>query len=179
MKKSVGQGAGRRWVRGTAVAFGCLLGSGLAWGQAQSRSPLLDIDQMTFVASEGEDSRVLLRAEKARFDPRSDFAELAGVEATVFGEGSGVVFEMTCDRGGLDLVTNDFVASGNVLGRTQDGMVFSVDRVRYDNEGGVLSSDDKVQITDEGGTYRGGGFRFFVEDKRFQLIGGASVVQGR
>ena len=179
MHRSVGQGAGRRWVRGTAVALWCVLGSGAAWGQVQSRSPLLDIDQMTFVASEGADSRVLLHAEKARFDPRSDSAELTVVEATVFEAGSDVVFEMTCDRGDLDLVTNDFVASGNVLGRTRDGMVFAVDRVRYDNDSGVLSSDDKVQITDEGGTYRGGGFRFFVQDKRFHLIGGASVVQAR
>ena len=177
MRRPAGQGALRRWPHGTAVALLCLLQHGLVWGQTPSRSPVLDIDKMTYMASEGEDSRVLLRAEKARFDPRNDSAELTDVEATVFGEGSDVVFEMTCDRGDLDLLTNDFVASGNVRGRTQDGMEFAVDRVSYDSVRGVLFSDEEVEIKDDGGTYRGGGFRFFVEDKRFQLIGGASVVQ--
>lgn len=132
---------------------------------------------MTFVASEAEDSRLLLRAETAEFDPVKDSAELKDVEATVFGEDSKVAFEMTCDRGDLDLRTNDFVASGNVEGRTEDGMKFTVDRVFYDHEKGVLHTNEKIVITDEGGTYRGGGFRYFVEEKRFQLLGGTSVVQ--
>ena len=112
MRRPAGQGALRRWPHGTAVAFLCLLQHGLVWGQTPSRSPLLDIDKMTFMASEGEDSRVLLRAEKARFNPRNDSAELTDVEATVFGEGSDVVFEMTCDRGDLDLLTNGFDSNG-------------------------------------------------------------------
>ena len=32
-------------------------------------------------------------------------------------------------------------------------------------------------ITDERGRYRGGGFRYFIHQQRFRLMGGASIVQ--
>ena len=32
-------------------------------------------------------------------------------------------------------------------------------------------------ITDRDGRYRGGGFRYFVNEARFRLMGGATVVQ--
>ena len=66
-----------------------------------------------------------------------------------------------------------------MLGQTDDGMKFEVDRVNYDHESGTLFTDEDILITDDGGTYRGGGFRYFVEEKRFQLLGGARVVQGQ
>ena len=43
-------------------------------------------------------------------------------------------------------------------------------------EGG-LYTDDPVLIVDEDGRYRGGGFRYFVNESRFRLLGGATVVQ--
>ncbi len=170
----------RRWLLATALA-GSLALTALTVGASEKArdSPALDIERMTFLASEAEDSRLLLRADKAKFFPETDSAELTVVEATVYGEQGAVAFEMTCDRGDLDLKTNDFVARGNVLGQTDDGMKFEVDRVNYDHESGTLFTDEDILITDDGGTYRGGGFRYFVEEKRFQLLGGARVVQGQ
>ena len=49
----------------------------------------------------------------------------------------------------------------------------------YDETDGVLYTDDPVLIVDDGGSYRGGGFRYLVEEGRFKLLGGASVVQDR
>ena len=170
----------RRWLLAAAVA-GCLglAAQTLAANETARESSALDIERMTFLASEASDSRLLLRADEARFFPETNSADLTVVEATVYGEQGAVAFEMTCDRGNLDLETNNFVARGNVLGRTDDGMKFEVDRVNYDHESGTLFTDEDILITDDGGTYRGGGFRYFVEEKRFQLLGGARVVQGQ
>jgi LPS export ABC transporter protein LptC len=170
----------RRWLLAAALT-GCLgfAAQAVAANETARESPALDIERMTFLASEAADSRLLLRADKAKFFPETDSAELMVVEATVYGDEGAVAFEMTCDRGDLDLKTNDFVARGNVLGQTDDGMKFEVDRVNYDHESGTLFTDEDILITDDGGTYRGGGFRYFVEEKRFQLLGGARVVQGQ
>ena len=47
------------------------------------------------------------------------------------------------------------------------------------HETGIVTTNAPVQITDKGGTYRGGGFRYFVRENRFRLMGGASVVQAQ
>ena len=54
---------------------------------------------------------------------------------------------------------------------------FAADWIRYDHKGGVLFTDSPVLITDSAGTFRGGGFRYIVAERRFKLLGGASVVQ--
>jgi hypothetical protein len=41
----------------------------------------------------------------------------------------------------------------------------------------VLYTDEPVVIVDRSGSYRGGGFHYFVDEQRFRLEGGASVVQ--
>ena len=144
---------------------------------AEPRSPTLDLSKMTFVASQGGESEVTVWADRARFDTAGDVAALSEVRATVSGQNEEVYFEMTCDRGELDVATNDFLAEGKVDGSMGRGMRFVVDWVRYDHAKGLLYTDAPVVITEEVGTYRGGGFRYDVESRRFRLLGGASMVQ--
>jgi hypothetical protein len=84
---------------------------------------------------------------------------------------------MRCDVGQLNLSTQDFVAEGNVVGTIEGGRRFEALWVVYDEARGVLYTDEPVLIVDQGGRYRGGGFRYFVNEQRFRLEGGASVVQ--
>ncbi len=146
---------------------------------ADGGSPLLDIEEMTFVAAQGGENQVHVRADTARFDTARDVATLSGVRTTVSGRGNEVYFEMTCEEGELDLATNDFVARGEVVGRTNKGVEFEVDWLRYDHEKEQLYTDAPVVITESFGTYRGGGFRYDVRDRRFRLHSGASMVQNQ
>ena len=144
---------------------------------ADGGSPLLDIKDMTFVAAQGGENQVRVRADKARFDTARDVATLSGVRTTVSGSAEQVVFEMTCEESELDLATNDFIARGRVVGRTNKGVEFEVDWLRYDHAKGQLYTDAPVVITESFGTYRGGGFRYDVQERRFRLHSGASMVQ--
>jgi hypothetical protein len=49
--------------------------------------------------------------------------------------------------------------------------------VAYDEAEGLLYTDEPVLIEEDEGRYRGGGFRYLVEERRFRLLGGASIVQ--
>jgi LPS export ABC transporter protein LptC len=144
---------------------------------AETRPPVLDVGQMTFVASRGSVSEVVLRAVKARVDTAVDVVHLETVWVSVSDGKSERDVEITCERGELDLTTSDFRAEGNVKGRTESGLEFSADWVRYDHERGLLFTDTPVLITDETGTFRGGGFQYIVDEKRFKLLGGASAVK--
>jgi LPS export ABC transporter protein LptC len=132
---------------------------------------------MTFVASEGSDNEIVLHAERARFYPDHDVADLERVEVEVAPGSGRVGFQMQCDRARLNLTSQDFVAEGNVVGTIQGGREFEALWVAYDEEDGILYTDEPVLITDEDGSYRGGGFRYFIHQQRFRLMGGASIVQ--
>ena len=86
-------------------------------------------------------------------------------------------FEIYCDEGELDLTTNDFEARGNVRGQTKGERTFRAPWVKYDHEKGLLYTDAPVLISEDLIMYRGGGFRYFVREGRFKLLGGASVLQ--
>ena len=68
------------------------------------------------------------------------------------------------------------MARGDVHGRTEGGREFESDWVRYDHTEGVLFTEAPVLITEAGATFRGGGFRYYVRESRFSLLGGAEVV---
>lgn len=138
---------------------------------------VLHVRGMTFVASEGSSNEILLRAERARFYPERQVADLEQVEVEVAPGGERVGFEMQCDRGQLNLSTQDFLAEGNVVGTIEGGRQFEAEWVAYDEEKGVLYTDAPVLIVEQDGRYRGGGFRYFVDEQRFRLQGGATVVQ--
>ena len=140
---------------------------------------VVELSGMTFVASEGSENEIVLRAERADFYPDRDVADLEVVAVEVAPGRDRVGFDMTCDRGRLNLASQDFVAEGHVEGRIQGGRRFEAPWVAYDESDGLLYTDEPVLITDETGSYRGGGFRYFVDEQRFRLMGGASVVQDR
>ncbi len=138
---------------------------------------VLHVTGMIFVASAGSANEILLRAETAKFYPEREVADLDTLDVQVApGEGR-TGFQMRCDKGRLNLSTRAFVAEGHVVGTIEGDRQFEALWVAYDEAKGVLYSDDPVLIVDQDGRYRGGGFRYFVNEDRFQLEGGATVVQ--
>jgi hypothetical protein len=143
----------------------------------RSESPLLDVAQMTFVASRGPANELVLKAAHARFDTEEERVYLKEVHATVEPSRTAGHFVIRCDEGELDIATNDFEARGNVRGRTEGNREFTAPWVNYDHEAGMLFTNAPVLIFEDAITYKGGGFQYFVRERRFRLLGGASVVQ--
>ncbi|MFO0687326.1 MAG: LPS export ABC transporter periplasmic protein LptC [Myxococcota bacterium] len=138
---------------------------------------ILHVQGMTFVASEGSQNEIMVRAERARFYPARQVADLEEVHVSVApGEGR-TGFEMRCEKGRLNLATQSFVAEGDVAGTIEGGRSFEARWVAYDDARRVLYTDEPVVIVEKGGSYRGGGFRYFVDEQRFRLEGGASIVR--
>jgi LPS export ABC transporter protein LptC len=137
----------------------------------------LVLSGMTFVGSHGSESDFVLEAKRARVMREGDLVHLEqGVHAKISGEREGGL-EMTCDSAEYHIDSNDFVAIGNVRGRTGDGRRFQTSKLHYDHSRGLATTEVPVLIIDESGTYRGGGFRYHVRDGRFALVGGATLVQ--
>ncbi len=135
---------------------------------------------MTYVSSHGAFNELVLDAEQANIKPADDTALLAGVHvilaSAVAGPRGRGGLDMTCDTGTVFLDSGDFVAEGDVRGTTGDGRRFRTTRLRYNHEKGLVITDVPVSIRDRAGTYRGGGFQYWVRENRFKLSGGASVV---
>lgn len=146
-------------------------------GHVDAASPLLDVDGMTFVSSRGNLNELVLQATHARFDTRDERVYLDEVRAKVAPSLKAGSFEIECLEGELDLETSDFEARGDVRGWTEGGREFVTDWVKYDHEAGLLFTNSPVLISEDAIQYRGGGFQYFVRDRRFRLLGGASVVQ--
>ena len=140
-------------------------------------APELDVHGMTFVASRENNDAVILRADHARFDTEAKKAYLKVVDASVPASVEQRGFSMRCDESVVDLDTNDFEATGNVNGETGGGEHFEAEWVRYDHAAGVLFTEGRVVITDRGTKVIGGGFRYDIAKRRFQLLGGAKVVR--
>jgi hypothetical protein len=64
-----------------------------------------------------------------------------------------------------------------VRGTTGDGKRFRTESLRYSHDKGLIETDSGVEITDETGSYRGGGFSYWVRENRFKLRRAATVVQ--
>jgi hypothetical protein len=161
-----------RW-RGASGALLALL----VTGALHAESPLLEVDQMTFVGSRGPTRELVLRARHARIDTDRERVFLDDVHALVQPGSNAGHFEIRCESGELDLASNDFEASGNVRGETEGGRQFTAPWVKYDHERGLLFTNAPVLISEDAITYRGGGLEYFVRERRFRLLGGASVVQ--
>jgi len=129
---------------------------------------------MTFVVSRADEGDMVLEARTATLHPATNLAELheAKLRATNGSRG----FDVHCDRGELDLNSNDFLAEGNVHGSTVDGQRYAAPWVRYERARELLYTDAPVVLEDGGGTLRGDGFRYHVRERRFELLGNVSVV---
>ncbi len=162
------------WLRALGTAIGSVLIAGVA---AADGSPELRVTGMTFVGSRGADSELVVRATSALFHPDSDLADLEDVRATVSDGEKGESFAMKCDTAALNVETNDFTATGNVEGVTGNGRRYSAPWVRYNHESSMLVTDAPVTVVDATGTLRGDGFRYHVDERRFELLGNVTVVQ--
>ena len=163
-----------RVARALAFAVGGILVAGLS---GAGESPGIRVSGMTFVGSRGEQSELVVRADAAFFRPDSGLADLEVVQARVSDAEKGESFQMQCDRAELDVETNDFTATGNVKGLTGDGQRYSATWVRYEHASSMLHTDAPVTVVDSGSTFRGDGFRYHIEERRFELLG--NVVMER
>jgi LPS export ABC transporter protein LptC len=146
---------------------------------ADGNSPELLATGMTFVGSRGSTSELVLHSRTATFRPDRDVAHLFDVRAVVTDDDEGDSFEMTCDRAELNIETNDFRAEGRVRGTTADGRRYSASWVEYDHEAGLLETAAPVVMVDRTGTFRGDGFRYFVRERKFHLLGNVLVEQNQ
>jgi LPS export ABC transporter protein LptC len=163
--------------------MGLLLVAAFLPGAAEEAPPVqsrpaaagLAVTGMTFVRSDGEVADMVVEAERGRLDPETNLVHLETVQTRVQGNATRSGFELTCDKGELELQTHALLATGNVHGRTADGRAFSADWVRYDPKRDLAYTDSPVEIEDETGSLHGGGFRYHVREGRFRLLGGATV----
>lgn len=141
----------------------------------------LRVTGMTFVGSRGDTSEFVLRAERAFFKPETNLAELEDVRVVSSDSSGGKAtardFEISCERGELNVESNDFLAEGDVRGTTADGRHYQAPWVRYNHADQLLYTDAPVQMQDATGTFRGDGFRYYVKERRFKLLGNVSLVQ--
>ncbi len=139
----------------------------------------VQLSGMTFVSSQNGVSEVIVRAAEAYIDPEKNVVFLRGMDVTTTSSAEGEVeFKMRCDEGELDLASNDFIARGNVQGRTIDGRRFRTEWARYEEDRALVSTDAPVVLKEDGGTLRGGGFEYWVAEGRLLLTGGATMIQG-
>lgn len=163
-----------RWARALlAVAAGSLAFGDLAAGA----SPGLRVSGMTFVGSRGGESELIVHATGALFHPDTGMADLENVRASVSDDQDPDSFTMKCDRAELNVDTNDFTARGNVEGLTGEGQRYQTPWVRYDHARSMLSTEAPVVMNDKSGTFRGEGFRYYLEERRFELLGNVTVDQ--
>jgi len=167
-------------IAGQALALALVLAAPAAPVSAQEEAEriTLELGGMTYVASAGAANEMVIDAEHATVHPDTEVAELRTMHAVIapVEEGGGGL-DMTCDRGTFQLGSGDFVAEGDVRGVTGDGRRFRTTRLRYHHDEGLVVAEVPVRIRDAAGTYRGGGFRYWVRENRFRLSGGATVVQ--
>jgi LPS export ABC transporter protein LptC len=139
----------------------------------------LFVSDMTFVGGRGDDGQFVLRARRATFHPDTQRATLEDVRivSTEHEPGTGPGFEVSCERGELDIATNDFLAEGDVEGTTGDGRSYRASWVRYQHAKALLYTDAPVEMQDKTGRFRGDGFRYLVKERRFRLLGNVSLIQ--
>jgi len=145
---------------------------------AAERETELRATGMTFVGSRSDHSELIVHAEVATFFPDRDMADLEVVRAIVTDDDDGDSFRMTCERAELNVETNDFRAEGSVKGTTADGQRYSAPWVEYEHAAGLLHTNAPVRMVDDTGTFRGDGFRYHVNERKFQMLGNVSVEQG-
>jgi LPS export ABC transporter protein LptC len=146
-------------------------------GASASAGPPMRLSGMTFVASNESVTDVIVEADSAVIDDSTNKAHLETVEAAWTGSDGEASLALTCERGELDLETNDLIATGNVRGLLADGRRFTGPSLRYDRGRGVAYTDAPVEIIEEGRVLSGGGFEYRIRDRRLRLTAGARVEE--
>ena len=137
----------------------------------------LHVTGMTFVSSRGSASELVLVARRGELHPGTNLAVLDEVHVSAMDPDQARSFDMRCDRGELDVETNDFLAEGDVRGSTGEGQRYRTAWVRYDHSRGLLYTDAPVAMEDGSGSFHGDGFRYDTRKRSFRLLGNVSVVQ--
>jgi LPS export ABC transporter protein LptC len=166
-----------------SVWVACALSSRAAEPDAAAPAPRVPgveaevyVTGMTFVVSRRGQRDLVLEARRATLRPETNKAELFDATVRATEASQRRQFNVTCDRGELDLVSNDFLAEGNVHGSTADGQRYSAPWVRYETARALLYTNAPVVLQDRAGTFRGDGFRYHIDEQRFELLGNVSVV---
>jgi LPS export ABC transporter protein LptC len=171
-------GATNRFRRIATAALGlCACASLGAEAGEKQLSAVLRVTGMTFVGSRGSVNEMVLHAQRAELHPETNLAVLEDVRVSAQDEGSKRSFDVSCERGELDVEKNDFFAEGNVHGTTGQGQRYQTAWVRYDHAKGLLYTDAPVEMKDDSGSFRGDGFRYDTRKRSFRLLGNVRVVQ--
>ena len=156
----------------------CALASAPAGAEPKS-DPGLALTGLTFVSSRAAANELVLRAERVLYRPSEAIADLEEVHVTFADEDGAMSFEMSCDRGELDLESSDFVAQGHLEGRTADGVKLSTSEARYDGRKRVVVGRAPVRIARPNGSITGDGFEYDVARRRLRVLGTAHMVHGQ
>jgi LPS export ABC transporter protein LptC len=144
---------------------------------ATAAAPPMRLQQLAFVATRENTTEVRVEAVAGVIEESIGKATLETVHAEWSGADGKPSLEITCERGELDLESNDLLASGDVHGTLADGRRFVGPWLRYDRARGVAFTDAPVQILEGSRVLRGGGFEYFVRDRRLRLTAGAKVEE--
>lgn len=163
-----------------ALAGLVLCGPAVASDTAQELSALpadVRVTGLRFVASRDGKPEFSLEADHGLFVPHTSIAHLTQMRVVGADGVAADDFAVRCDQGEFDVETNDFYAEGNVEGTAADGREYNAPWVRYDYDEALLFTDAPVVMRDATGTFRGDGFRYYVRERRFRLLGNVSLVQ--
>jgi hypothetical protein len=163
-----------------AIAFAAAAAALAAPAVAQRSAASVSIEGMSYALSRGGANELIVEAERAEVAAAGGGVALHAVHARL-GSFAGASrdlggLELRCATGTLEAGSGQFRAEGQITGRTGDGREFRTERLEYRHDRGLVSTDAPVWIRDAAGTYRGGGFRYWVRENRFRLTGGASIV---
>jgi LPS export ABC transporter protein LptC len=163
--------------RSTGLACVVLLLAPLA-SAAPSTAPPLRLERLTFVATREAAAEIRVQADVALIDESTSKASLEKVDAEWEDDAGRPSLRIRCERGELDLETNDLLASGDVHGQLADGRRFIGPWLRYDRTRGVAFTRAPVEILEgQGRVLRGGGLEYHVRERRLRLTSGARVEE--
>ena len=160
-----------------ARLLGMATGLALLVATDSPASPELRLTDMTFVGSRAGSREVIVESRFARFHPEPGKAWLEDVAAEVRVADEGMSFTLYCREAEFDVDEVDFLARGDVHGETGSGQRYTTEWVRYEHAEGLLYTEAPVRMVDETGSFRGDGFRYLVNERRFLLLGNVRVEQ--
>jgi LPS export ABC transporter protein LptC len=155
-----------------------VFGVPVASAAPSSAVPPLRLERLTFIATHEAAAEIRVQADVAVIDENANKADLEQVDAEWADDLGRPSLRIRCNRGELDLETNDLLASGNVRGQLADGRRFVAPSLRYDRTRGVAFTRAPVEILEGGGrVLKGGGLEYHVKDRRLRLTSGAKVEE--
>lgn len=162
-----------RRIAAVAVLLAPILPAG-----STAAEPPLRLERLTFVATREAAAEIRVQADVAVIDETANKAQLERVDAEWADDEGAPSLRIQCERGELDLETNDLLASGDVHGQLADGRQFVGPWLRYDRTRGVAFTSAPVEIREgRDRVLRGGGLEYHVRDRRLRLTSGAKVEE--